>query len=267
MFYFSARALNEIDDARYSTSETISMGLEKGLSLKHDSNITSESPGSSDRVSLALKKAIRSGRQVHRELCNITTGSIFDIVVHNLTVGVMSFLNFGQYRELPRQNRVRVFWAQANILPSGRLRRKPGSELILIGSLDNVVNNSWLDKENAVKIGHEYPSDPSVLSELLRDELELTDDDSVKQHIANVREFEVFDSGCYARCAASITERAHKVTRTSMASENFARSWDCRRPPIKRARVVASVSDVNSILHNGETQTVLARPVYIGNMT
>lgn len=187
MFYFSERVLNEIHDARLSSSTgTVNRGLGvRGLIFSH-SRASAVSPGSSDQVEFGLKLARRSGRRISRDAWNVGgPGQVFDLIVHDLHVGIMPFLQFGRYGESSRtMGKVRAFWVYAEIqsIASG------GSplELIFVGSCDNLVNKIWnAEAEDRLKIGHSYPSGPGPVGRLLSWELQLENDESVRQDVAD----------------------------------------------------------------------------------
>lgn len=258
MLYFSQRALNEIDDVQYSSISTKTVSVTKGMSASKTTQISLDSPGSTDKVDFALRR-VKKVRRVHRRAHHLSTpGSIFDLMVSDLKIGVMPFLWFGDRGEhMP--DKVRAFWAQG-LVPPPRLRTSLGTyELILLGSLDNVVNESWVAQEDELTIAHAHPSDPSVLSMLVQKELGLTGDE-IQKHVKRVREYEVFEKGCYARFASKETERAQKCAYTGAKSETYALSWERPRPPIHKARVVGIVHDVAE-------HTVLARPVLVRDLT
>ncbi|MCI2423458.1 hypothetical protein MOQ72_39210 [Saccharopolyspora sp. K220] len=257
MLYFSQRALNEIDDVQYSSNSTTIVSVAKGISASRATQISLDTPGSTDKVDFALRRA-KKVRRIKRKVRRVSDpGCIFDLRVSGLKIGVMPFLWFGDRGErLP--NKARVFWAQA-LIPPSRWRSNLGAyELILLGSLDNVVNESWVTRENELKIGHSYPSDPSVLSMLVQHELGLTSDE-VQEHLESVRKYEVLEEGRYARFASKETERAQESADTT-EMDSHARSWERPRPPIRKARVVGIVSDVAD-------RIVLARPVLVQDLT
>ncbi|TVZ00022.1 hypothetical protein EAS64_38745 [Trebonia kvetii] len=171
-------------------------------------------PGASGKVDSALKLARRAGRRTWHRLDDVNGPmSVFDIEVNDLHVGVMPFAYFGCYGEGPRGRRglVRAFWAQT-LVPARRSHAASSSrELILLGSLNRLTDGPWNGEDEAVlKIGHDYPSDPSVLSRLVRTELQL-EDVSVQNHIESVDRFEALEPGCYARFASAQTARARKA--------------------------------------------------------
>jgi hypothetical protein len=265
--YFSEPALNQVEDARSSTSVGSSVGVTvKFIALTRQTTAMHQL-GAADKVDSALKLARRAGRRTWRKLDDVTgMGSVFDIEVTDLHVGVMPFAYFGCYGEgaRSRHGRVRVFWAQT-LVPSQRKHAARSSrELILLGSLSRLMDEPWSgDDESALKIGHGYPSDPSVLSRLVRTELQLADQ-SVQSHIDSVDRFEVLGPGCYARFASTQTARARKAL---CRDEGFVTHWE-RRPPLSRARVVAITHDVcDSSEHADAQETVLARPILIRDLS
>jgi hypothetical protein len=226
-----------------------------------------DQPGSADKVDFALKQARRAGRPTWRNLHEVTgPGGVFDIEVTDLHVGVMPFAYFGCYGEgvRSRKGRVRVFWAQS-LVPLRRRRIANSSrELILLGSLNRLINEPWSgEDESALKIGHSYPSDPSVLSRLVRTELQL-EDASVQGHIDSVERFEVLAPGSYARFASAQTSRARKIL---VRDEGFITHWE-RRPPLRRARVVAITHDICDSPEDADAEsTLLARPILIRDLS
>jgi hypothetical protein len=177
---------------------------------------------------------------------------------------VLPFARFGHYGELPGRKRVRVFWAQA-LVPRHRRREANSSrELILLGSLQRFTNEPWSgEDESALKIGHSYPSEPSVLSELVRSELQL-EDASVQDHVEQAKRHEVLEPGCYARFASEQTARASAA---SCRDEGFVTDWE-RRPPLRRARVVGISHDVCEWSEEAEADSaLLARPILIRDLS
>lgn len=266
--YFSDAALNEVDDARYASSSGNSLGLASTLvTLTHQTSMQLNHPGSADQVDFALKRAQRAGRPTWRALHDVPgPGSVFDVEVSDLHIGVLPFAYLGDYGEIgghSRRGRVRVFWAQALVPPHGRRSRNAARELILLGSLKRVTNEPWSGgDESANKIGHHYPSDPSVLSRLVSAELQLADA-SVQRHIDSVERFEAFEPGCYARFASAQTARARKAV---CRGEGFVTHWE-RRPPLRRARVVAITQDIADSSEADADSALLARPILIRDLS
>lgn len=265
--YFSEPALNQVEDARSSKSVGISVGLTaKFLAFSRQTDVMNQ-PGAADKVDSALRLARRAGRRTWRKLDDVTGPmSVVDIEVNDLHVGIMPFFYFGCYGEGPRSRRglVRVFWAQT-LVPAYRNRAASSStELILLGSLNRLTDKPWGgEDEAALKIGHDYPSDPSVLSRLVCTELQL-EDASVQNHIDSVDRFEPLEPGCYARFASEQTARARKAL---IRDEGFVTHWE-RRPPLSRARVAAIIHDVcDPSQHNGAQSIVLARPILIRDLS
>jgi hypothetical protein len=154
--------------------------------------------------------------------------------------------------------------AQAVVSPRRRHPEDSPRELILLGSLNKATNKPWSGAdESALKIGHGYPSDPSVLSRLVCAELQL-EDASVRSHIDTVDGFEAPEPGCYARFAPQQTARARKAV---WRDEGFITRWE-RRPPLRRARVVAITSDVRDSSEDADAESaVLARPILIRDLS
>lgn len=262
--YFSQRALNEIDDSRHSAAATTRRGLAGcGATLSIETTVSVDQPGSADRVDFALKQARRAGRGTVRDIRRIPgQGTVIDIVVEDLHIGVMPFLSFGHVGERRRAGRVRVFWAQTLIASRRPTSRKTVRELVLLGSLDNVVNQAWNGRlEAALKIGHAYPSDPSVLARLVRSELELAHP-RVDEVVDSVDRFEAVRPGRYAAFASSQTARARVAL---CRDQGFVVHWE-RRPPLARARVVAIVADLSNASKAEADSVVLARPVLIRDL-
>jgi hypothetical protein len=266
MVYFSISALNEVDDACYTTSRENSAGLtSKLVTFNRQTTVLLNQPGSADKVNFALKRARKAGRPVWRDLHEVTgPGGVFDIEVTDLHVGVLPFARFGCYGEALRREHVRVFWAQALVPPRRRNSTNSSRELILLGSLNRVTNEPWSgDDKSALKVGHGYPSDPSVLSRLVRSELQL-EDESVQRHIDSVDRFEVLEPGCYASFASSQTARARQ---TLCRDEGFITHWE-RRPPLRRARVVAIAHDICDWSEEAcAGSSLLARPILIRDLS
>ena len=265
--YFSEPALNEVDDARCTTSVEKSAGLTgKLVTFTRQTTVSLDQPGSADKVDFALRRARAAGRRAFHDLHAVTgPGMLFDIEVTDLHVGVLPFLYFGCYGEGLRRGRVRVFWAQALVPPRRRRSADSARELILLGSLDKVFNEPWSgDNKSALKIGHDYPSDPSVLSRLVRTELQL-EDPSVQAHIDQVGRFEMFEPGCYARFASEQTARAKKAR---CRDQGFVTHWE-RRPPLRRPRVVAITNDIceSSSEEASAGSALLARPIFIRDLS
>jgi hypothetical protein len=266
--YFSEAALNEIDDGRYTTSAENSVGLTSKLLTFTRQTTVSNQPGSADRADSALKRARKAGRPTWHDLHDLTgAGSVFDIEVTDLHVGVMPFAYFGCYGEAPfrsRRGRVRVFWAQALVPPRRWRTLDSPRELILLGSLNRLTNQPWNGAdESALKIGHSYPSDPSVLSMLVQTELQL-EDPSVQSHIGSVNKYEELEAGRSAAFASAQTARARKAL---VRDEGFITHWE-RRPALRRARVVAITNDIwDSSEDANARSTLLARPILIRDLS
>jgi hypothetical protein len=265
--YFSEPALNQVENARSTANTGTSLGLTtKFLAFSRQTSVLHES-GAADKVDFALKLARRAGRKTWLKLDDVNDPmTVFDIEVNDLHVGVMPFAYFGCYGEGPRRRRglVRAFWAQT-LVPARRSHAAGSSrELILLGSLSRLTDEPWNgEDEAALKIGHGYPSDPSVLSRLVRTELQL-EDSSVQNHIDSVDRFETLEPGCYARFASAQTARARKAL---VRDEGFVTHWE-RRPPLSRARVVAIAHDVSDSSQYARAQsTVLARPILIRDLS
>jgi hypothetical protein len=193
-------------------------------------------------------------------------GSIIDVEVDELRVGVMPFLYFGDYGESEvRDTKIRTFWSYALVF--GRRWRKPreARELILLGSLDNVVNGAWsLDQEKSLKIGYDYPSEPYVLARLIQSELDLTGD-SVQEHI------EWWDEACVpgalASSASEASRRPEPTIQYRPPEGGFVQTWD-RRRPLRKARVVAICTDIGEADPKSTAKSAfLARPVLIQDLT
>ncbi|MGZ0151537.1 hypothetical protein ACXJJ3_31090 [Kribbella sp. WER1] len=260
--YFSVRALNEIDDSEFTMTTTRGLGIAKVVSWSRQRSIEHR-PGATDRVDFALSRARRKRRVVRDVGKADHVGCIFDLTVKDLHVGTMPFLSFGLYGE-GRARRVRTFWAHAEI--PIKTRRVAGScrDLVLLGSLDNVVNEAWNPSDEAeLKIGHAYPSEPSVLSRIVRTELGLTDS-TTAEHANEVDRWTARLPGDLAEFARSQTHRARQ---TMHDGPGYATTWE-RRPPLHKARVVAIVSNVY-IDHDEppENSAVLARPVLIQDLS
>ncbi|WP_402839796.1 hypothetical protein [Microbacterium sp. GXS0129] len=162
----------------------------------------------------------------------------------------MPFASIGERVNGPYGEWVRTFWAH------GWLDR---FKIVLIGSLDNVRDSAWADpaQESQRMIGHSFPSDPAVLSELVAMELMLEGED-IEWHLDSVRRFDLPSPGEAARFAVAQTARAMQGR---VVDGDSVRSWQ-RQPPITRARVIASVVDVCE-----STQALLARPVLVADRT
>jgi hypothetical protein len=94
-------------------------------------------------------------------------------------------------------------------------------------------------------------------------ELQL-EDASVRSHIDTVDGFEAPEPGCYARFASQQTARARKAV---WRDEGFITRWE-RRPPLRRARVVAITSDVRDSSEDADAESaVLARPILIRDLS
>lgn len=265
MFYFSERALDEIHDGRLASSTSTStggFGPSTGLSFGR-SRALAEEPSSGDQVDFALKRAKRSGRRVRGDGWGVqNAGEIFDITVSDLHVGIMPFMSFGKRGESRRGARkVRAFWATAT-LPA-LADDNSALQLVLVGSRDNVVNKPWSGKEeDALQIGHSYPSDPGPIGRLLSWELALDDDESVQEDIReNDRWFGMPDPGEEALKASWMTDRAFKA---QVRDQGYAQTWE-RRRPFLRARVVGIARDIWR--SSDEENVLLARPVLIQDMS
>lgn len=248
MHYLSERALLDLDDGSRSTTTTREFGVQKGISAQFGSS-TVRVPSTGERLDSALRR-IRH-RQVHTHLLDpVVRGQIVDLAVPLLEVGVMPFAYFGDRVNGPYGEAVKVFWGH------GTLDRY---EMTLLGSLDNVRSGHWADPnaESALKIGHNFPSDPSVLSEIVASELALEGVD-IEEHVSSVRTFEWMGPGEAARFALEQTRRAEQ---TKVVADGYARHWQ-RQLPILRSRVVGTVTDVDD-----ESNSLLVRPVYIADIT
>lgn len=263
-FYFSERALNEMGTFTYTTTERRTLGFTRWIDFGRETTITTEA-GPTEQVDLAIKAARRK-RQVSRDPWDaMRVGSVIDVVVDHLEVGVMPFAYFGDYGEdRVTRGTVRAFWGHARLPPRAPIDSAGNRSLILLGSTDNVVNGSWArDREDTTKIGHNFPSDPSVLAELVRTELAL-DSADVDDHVHDIVTYEVNEPGDAALFAWDQTERA---TETRVYDDGYARTWQ-RRHPLTKARVVASVVDTyDSADDPAQLSVVLARPILIEDLT
>jgi hypothetical protein len=224
-------------------------------------------PGSADKVDFALKRARRAGRPVCRNLHDVTVpGSVFDIEVANLRIGVMPFAYFGCYGEGAHKHggRVRAFWAHAVVRPRRKRSADPARELLLLGSLNRPINEPWSgEDESSLMIGHGYPSEPSVLSRPVRTELQL-EDTSEQHHIDSVGKFEALAPGCYARFASAQTDEQGKPCPAMKGSSRTGNDV----PPLRCARVVAITDDVcDSSKETDAGSTLLARPILIRDLS
>ncbi|MFF1538743.1 hypothetical protein ACFVWL_01615 [Microbacterium sp. NPDC058269] len=264
MFYFSERALNEIDDGRLATSTATSsgsLGLH-GLSFGR-SRALAESPGARDQVDFALKRARKSGRGIRRDGWSVqNAGEVFDLMTSDLHVGIMPFMSFGHHGEMEHHvSKIRAFWATAT-LPAAA-EGQAGLKLIMVGSRDNVVNKPWSGAgEDGLEIGFDYPSDPGPIGRLLSWELELGDDDSIQK---DIRESELWfgapRDGEEALRASWMTDRARSAL---IRDEGYAQTWE-RRRPFSRARVTGIARDIWR--SPDQENILLARPVLIQDMS
>lgn len=257
MQYFSQRALNEIDDAHHTRSTTTNVSAAKGVGASKTTQISLDEPASTDKVDFALKRA-KKVRRIRKKIHRISNhGNVFDIETSDVKLGAMPFTQFGlRGEQMPEK--VRAFWAQSFVRPP-RWRNALGTcELSLLGPLDNMVNNSWADKEDQIQISHFHPSDPSVLYMLLQQELSLADE-ATEEHAKSIQKYEIFEEGCYARFASEETARASKPKGRPLSSVSYALTWE-RRPALRKARIVGIVHDVADGI-------VLARPVLVQEMS
>jgi len=261
MFYFSERALNEVCDTRLSTDSEATNGsvVGKWFSIGRSRSL-SVKPGSNDQVDFVLKKIRQLHRKIARNLWKLDRpGSLFDVKVVNLHVGVMPFARFGGFGELTRNEKIRAFWGETKMFQKDAMHSQV--ELILVGSLDNVVNGSWkTEEENELKIGHGYPSDPSHLGEYLSWELQLEDNEAVQEEIK--RTDLASEPGDEALAVSQFTERAF---RTRIRHNGYATSWE-RRIPFAEARVVGIIRDIWRSKKEDQI-VILARPILIQDTT
>lgn len=254
MQYFSQRALNEIDDVHHTKSTTTNISATKVIGASKATHVNLDIPASADKVDFALRRS-KKRRRIHHKIHQLPgRGTIFDIKSSDLKIGTMPFAMFGlRGEQMPEK--VRAFWGQTFVRPP-RWRSTVGDhELILLGSLDNMVNNSWVEHENELHIGHSHPSDPSVLCKLLQQELSLSDDDT-QEHVEKIQRDEAFEEGCYARFASNETARASVPKR---GSDSYVPTWE-RRPALRKARIVGIVHDIAD-------RIVLARPVLVQDLS
>jgi hypothetical protein len=217
MLYFSQRALDDVDNVRHSGNRTTTVSFAKLVGVSRAVQISLDSPGAMDKVDFVPGRA-KKVRRILRKICHLSdVGSVFDLRVSGLKIGVMPFLQFGERGEY-EPDKVRTFWAQAYVRPSHFRSRQ--YELILLESLDNVVNGSWSAQKNELKIGHEYPSNSSVLSMMIQRELELAGDE-IREHIDEVCEYEDLEEGSCARFASEQTARAQECV---IQSDSYAPS-------------------------------------------
>lgn len=245
MYYLSERGLAEIDDGSTTVTTSWETGVQRLFSLKR-SHAEARTPSSAERVEQALRRARRL-RPVHRHLLDpVCAGQLIDVTIAHLDVGVMPFAYLGEHVDGPYGEWVKTFWGH------GFADRY---EVMLLGSLDNVRGSVWADptKEALMKIGHNYPSDPSTLSELVASELQLQGAD-VAGHVSSVQRWEPVEPGQAAVFAREQTSRAecHKV-----AIDGHTMDWR-RQRPIARAKVVGVVADVDR-----SEQALLVRPVLV----
>lgn len=279
MYYFSERALALLGDRGGVSGEkrtsTLSAGVDASAGVSvllpaavrgsgtfsrvMEGSLTGEAKVDSTLRAISARGWNGSRRRVHKTLNAVEPHSVFDITVSNLRVGIMPFAFFGSLDKSIYGEGVRVFWGQAQVLPSpgGEIS---GTELILIGSISNLTNSPWKGREGEgkVRIGHSFPSEPSALSLLVQAELDLERPD-VATHIRQIELSHDWTAGERARFASEQTRRAEKAL---VKDEGFARSWE-REAPIARARVVGIVSDATVGVG---PSIVLARPILISNL-
>ena len=264
MFYLSDRALNEVHDGRLVSSTGTSNGgiASSGLSVGRSRALT-HSPSAAAQVDYALKRARKQKRRIAHDLWEIeNVHGIFDVIVHELHVGIMPFMSFGNYGETPHKlGKVRAFWAHATLPP--RQADGPEMELVLLGSRSNVADQAWGNEtEDELKIGHGYPSSPDDLARVLSWELELDDDESVREAVSGYEQMMgLAPLGASARFAYEQTIRANEMI---LSDEGFARTWE-RRYPFTKARVVGSMTDI--VRSADDQNVVLARPIFIQDLS
>ena len=267
MLYFSERALNEIDDASFTESCSRAAGLNRWGTLSR-ARSTNIAPGATERVDFALKRSRRRRRR--RAAKNLTRplapGALIDVTVRQLRVGVMPFLRLGNRGEHTYEGNVRTFWAHARMTHRRLIGQWACCDVVLLGSLDNVVNGAWnLDSEDSVKIGHDYPSDPSAIARLVQMTLGL-DSREVNEHVREIEDWVEIDPGDGARFAYWATKRASDH---SYIEPGHIGTWE-RRRPLASARIVAIVGDTTNEPSDGDDEPehiVLARPVLVDDLT
>jgi hypothetical protein len=173
----------------------------------------------------------------------------------------MPFLRLGMYGESTRAGKVRAFWATTVLEPVA-----PGEaplDLILIGSRDNVVNKTWsTEAEEALKVGHSFPSEPGAVGHFLSWELQIAEDEHVRRQLeANDYWAGMPEPGEEARTASDQTARARE---TLVEDDGYATSWE-RRAPLASARVVGITRDV--FRSPTQKNVLLGRPVFIDDLS
>jgi hypothetical protein len=246
--YESARALHEIGDSRV-TQTVRRLGLERVVGVAVETTVEI---GFTETVDRALRLGKLRRRRVLREPHRAARpGQLLDLRVHDLKVGVMPFLYFADSIDLA------AFWAHATV-PS-RNRKAAPLELVLVGSLDNLITRRW-EPRHPGEIGHDYPSDPAFLSRIVAAELGLSGP-AVDQHVHDYEDAYELKRGERAAFALGQTTRASHHQAVPGAPTTWAR--DC----LYDARIVATATDIQRDARLGTVSVLLARPVLIQDMT
>ncbi|WP_146112478.1 hypothetical protein [Arthrobacter sp. MYb224] len=242
MHYFSERALKDHVHDGHVVSRT--RGWKVGLSrfFSAERHIEhSEVLSSAERVDMALKVARRKKRHVLHDPWEVFEGSLLDTRVTNLCIGVMPFGSFGKntYGEAS------VMWGHSNIPPQQPFREQE-TDLILVGSPDHVAHGGWVRgwTKEQLRTTRGYPSDPSILAEIVRTELALNSPEVAADVSAMMAEW--IESGDRAVFAMQETERSR-------------RTWD-RQVRLPSARLTAAILDTADV---NERRIILARPILI----
>uniref|UniRef100_UPI001E44C44A hypothetical protein n=1 Tax=Sciscionella sediminilitoris TaxID=1445613 RepID=UPI001E44C44A len=199
MHYRSKRALKVLDDSEFTVDQERGASLGKWFAGSLRTTIRIQKPSTKMVVNRALK-TVKRDRPVHRKLNpRLGTDSIFDIRIEALELGIMPFLSVGGCE-------VQTFWGNTFVEANSRRVDEDPWELILLGSLDGVIGEAWIEDDKKLMIGHQYPSDPSVLCRLVCEELELSGR-AVSRQIESIDRWDWFGPGCYARFASRQTKR------------------------------------------------------------
>lgn|GEM_PF-2424032 len=256
-YYESKRAADEIGvpNRRIATHK-----ISKKSSLTPSifgASITSSSDISEDitfeeRINDFVKKQKRK-RNIAKSLRKKVEKSQLLYTVIDLQVGTMLFSRVPGTKDPAGRNikNVEAFWGFAT---ENENRKFAKTDLVLVGSIDNLIKNDVPNREEAKYCRYNYPSDPGFMASLLNEELRLG---------INWNDYSAETCGAgYDRCPpeGAKAERAAFITESARKGHG-SNGWGWVTEVLPQQRILAIVVDVK--YHEDESRTVLARPVLI----
>lgn len=256
-YYKSKRAADEIGvpdrrNVTHKVSKKFSLSSSiLGASITNSSDI-SEDTTFEEQINDFIKEQKRK-RNIAKSLRKEIEKDQLLYTVIDLQVGTMLFSRVPGTKDPAGRNikNVEAFWGFAT--ENGN-RKFSKTDLVLVGSIDNLTKNDVPNRDEAKYCRYNYPSDPGFMASLLNEELRLGinwDDYSAETCGAGYDRCP--PEGAKAERAALITESARKG--------HGSNGWGWVTETLRQQRILAIVVDVK--YHEDGSRTVLARPVMI----